>query len=201
MKRGKRGSISFYHQEKKIKISHIKNVLAYLFWAGLAILLAWVLVYSIGIKTSMVGSSMEPTLYNGQEMLIDRFAYNFIKPKHGDVVIFKPNGNENVHFYVKRVIGVPGDTIEIRNGYLYLNDIEQTNLFADKIEDAGVAKNKITLPEDEYFVMGDACNNSEDSRSANIGNVNKKTIYGKAWFHMAAENSGLGSIEKAKFSY
>lgn len=195
MARNRNGGLSFYYKEKKITNEKLKVIAGYLFWVLLAILIAYVVVYSIGIKTSMVGNSMETCLYNGQEVLIDRVGYNFIKPHRGDVIVFRPNGNQSSHYYIKRVIAVPGDEVQIKDGVLYLNDMAQTLMFSDKIADAGIAKDVITVGEDEYFVMGDNCNNSEDSRSANLGNVNIDTIYGKAWMHMASQTEGIGLIK------
>lgn len=193
--RRRKGGLSFYYKEKKITNEKIKNVLGYLFWVFLAVLIAYVFVYSVGIRTSMIGTSMEPSLYNGQEIMINRIIYNFVKPSHGDVIVFRPNGNEGSHLYVKRVIGVPGDVIRISSGVLYLNDEPQPDMFIDKIADAGLAAEALEIPEDSYFVMGDNCNNSEDSRSANLGFVNIDTVYGKAWFHLAAQKEGLGFIK------
>ena len=96
---------------------------------------------------------------------------------------------------MKRVVAVPGDTLYIKNGILYVNGETQEDYFNDKIAEPGLAENEIILGDDEYFVIGDNCNNSEDSRSANIGNIQKKYIIGKAWFRMAAQNSALGLIE------
>lgn len=194
MNRKKKGGLSFYQKEKKISNEKLKEIGSWIFLGFVAVLLAYVLTYSIGIKTSVIGSSMEPELSNGQEVLINRIVYNFLKPNRGDVIVFRPNGNENAHFYVKRVVGVPGDTIQISEGILYLNGKPQEDMFSDKIEDSGVAKEEITLGDEEFFVMGDNCNNSEDSRSANVGNVNKSTIIGKAWFHMASATDGLGTV-------
>lgn len=191
----RKGGLSFYYKEKKINNQRIKTAMGYIFWVLLAILTAYVFVVTAGIKTSVMGTSMEPSLYNGQEILINKVLYKFVRPTRGDVIVFSPNGNENAHYYVKRVIGVPGDTVQILNGVLYLNGEMQQDAFADKIADAGLANEIITVPEDEYFVMGDNCNNSEDSRSANLGNVHIDNIVGKAWFHMAARKEGLGFIK------
>ena len=96
-----------------------------------------------------------------------------------------PNGNEKSHYYIKRVIAVPGDTLQIKNGEVYVNG----ELFAEDVdvaqmEDAGLAAEEVTLGEDEYFVLGDNRNNSEDSRYANIGNIKKEYIIGKVWFRV-----------------
>lgn len=195
MSRKRHGGLSFYYKEKKITNERLKVVAGYMFWIVLAVFCAYVFVYSAGIKTSMIGSSMEPALSNGQEIMINRIVYNFMKPHRGDVVVFRPNGNESSHYYIKRVIAVPGDTVQIKDGVFYLNSEAKPLLFSDKIAEGGVASEEIVLPEDEYFVMGDNCNNSEDSRSANLGNVHIDTIYGKAWFHMASQREGIGFIK------
>lgn len=194
MARRKTG-LTFYQKEKKISNEKMREIGDWIFLAIVAVLLAFVLVYSFGLRTSVVGASMEPALSSGQEILIDRIIYNFTGPRRGDVVVFRPNGNENAHYYVKRVVGIPGDTVQIADGTLILNGEQMKDLFSDGIEDPGAAQDEILLAEDEYFLMGDNCNNSEDSRSANIGNVNKKLIVGKAWFHMASDRKGLGRIE------
>lgn len=187
--------LTFYKREAKISKQVVSIILMYAFIIFIAIVFAVCFVFGIGIKTSMVGYSMEPCLYNGQEVLIDRIIYNFSRPKRGDVIVFKPNGNENSHFYIKRVVGVPGDKIQINDGVLFLNGHAEPLMFSDKIEDEGVAFEEIEVANDEYFVMGDNCNNSEDSRSANLGNVNISTVYGKAWFHIATDEMGMGVIK------
>ena len=161
-----------------------------------AIFLAFVIVFSIGMRTSVIGDSMEPTLYNGQEILINRVIYKLSAPRRNDVVVFLPNGNENSHYYVKRVIGIPGETIQIKEGKVYIDGIMLNEDEAlDQMIDAGIAQNELTLAADEYFVLGDNRNSSEDSRSGNIGAVKKENIIGKAWFHMTSENESMGLIE------
>ena len=161
-----------------------------------AIFLAFVIVFSIGMRTSVIGNSMEPALYNGQEILMNRVVYKLSSPKRNDVVVFLPNGNENSHYYVKRVIGLPGETIQIKDGRVYINGVLLNEDDAlDQMIDAGIAQNELTLAADEYFVLGDNRNSSEDSRSGNIGALNKDNIIGKAWFHMASENESMGLIE------
>ncbi len=193
---GRKKGLSFYHKKKKISSAALREIAQWFFLVFTAVLIATVLVFSIGMRTSVIGVSMEPGLYNGQEILINHLIYKFVNPNRGDVVVFLPNGNQNTHYYVKRVVGLPGETIQIRDERLYVNGVlaEEDESY-DKMADAGIAENEITLGIDEYFVLGDNRNNSEDSRSGNIGPIKRDDITGKAWFHMASAGSGMGFIK------
>ena len=139
--------------------------------------------YFFGCRTTVVGNAMNDTLTNEEQILVNRFVYNVSSPKQGDVIAFLPNGNEQSHYYVRRVVACPGDTVQIKDGKVYVNgEVYQEKIMVASIEDAGVASEEIKLGDDEYFVLGDNRNVSEDSRSADIGNVKKSDIYGKAWF-------------------
>ncbi|MBP3420740.1 MAG: signal peptidase I [Lachnospiraceae bacterium] len=191
----RRKGLTFYQKRQKINASLVKEIWTYIFLVVASVLVAFVLVFSIGMKTSVIGVSMEPALYNGQEVLVNRFLYKLVAPGKGDVVVFLPNGNENSHYYVKRVAAEPGDRVAIRDGVLYINDVPYSEVELDKIADPGILENELTLEKDEYFVIGDNINSSEDSRSGNIGPVNKSAIIGKVWFHMASEGSGMGFMK------
>lgn len=192
----RRKGLSFYEKEKKINKATIREIFSTLFYSLAAILLAFVLVSSVGMKVSMIGVSMEPALYNSQGVLINRFVYSITSPKRGDIVAFLPNGNKNSHYYLKRVVGLPGETVQIIGGYVYINgELLPEDESFDKIADPGMAENEVVLGSDEYFVLGDNRNNSEDSRSGNIGAVKKETIAGKVWFHLACEEEGMGFVK------
>ena len=187
--------LTFYEKEKKISKATIKEILWMIFYSFAAVLLAFVLVFSVGMKVSMIGVSMEPGLYNGQEVLVNRLVYRFSSPNRGDIVVFLPNGNENSHYYIKRVVGLPGETIQIIDGYVYIDGrFYAEDESYDKIADAGIASTELKLGEKEYFVLGDNRNN-EDSRSVNIGAVHEDTIFGKAWFAFACDESEMKMIE------
>lgn len=186
--------LTFYEKEKKINKSTIHEILSTLFYCGVAVFLAFVLVFSVGMKISMVGVSMEPALYNGQEVLVNRFIYKITSPKRGDVIAFLPNGNQNSHYYLKRIVGLPGESVQIIDGYVYINGERLPEDEYDKMADYGIAENEIQLGSDEYFVLGDNRNMSEDSRSGNIGAVKKDTIAGKAWFHLSCDEEGTGFV-------
>ncbi|MBP9997323.1 MAG: signal peptidase I [Lachnospiraceae bacterium] len=187
--------LNFNRRRVKVSSENILEVFRYVFGIVAAIGLAAFLIYNLGMKTSVIGSSMETSLYNGQTIFISRLSYLFKKPKAGDVVVFLPNGNHNTHYYVKRVVAVPGDKVVIRGGELYVNDEPEMGEY-DKIADAGIADTPLTLGSDEYFVLGDNRNNGEDSRSGNIGPVKKNLIEGRAWFKLSKNESAFGFIMK-----
>jgi signal peptidase I len=186
--------LSFYRRKKKISSALLREIFSWIFGILAAVFVAVVLDYFLGMTTNVVGASMESTLYNGQGVLIDRFSYVLSSPKVGDVVVFLPNGNENAHYYVKRVVAVPGDEVRIENGVLYVNG-EKSAWTDEKILDAGIAENTLTMGKGEYFCMGDNTNNSEDSRSANVGPVKDVDIVGKVWFRLSCKEAGIGFVK------
>ena len=183
----RRSGLNFGRQKKKVNVSLLKEAAVWTVEILIVMLIAVTMVYFGGMRTSVVGQSMSETLNNGDEVLVNRFTYILTDPKPNDIIVFLPNGNEKSHYYVKRVIAVPGDTILIQNGEVYVNGepfTEEVDVSA--MEDAGLAAEEMTLGNDEYFVLGDNRNNSEDSRYANIGNIKKEYIIGKAWFRITS---------------
>jgi len=195
MGRRRRRGLSYYQKKKKVSASVVREVMSWIFSIVMAVFLAFLVTYSVGLRTSVIGVSMEPNLTNGQEILVNRFSYRFFSPKQGDVVVFLPNGNKNAHYYVKRVVAVPGQTVHIQSGILYVDGQPYEEDSYDLISSPGIAENEIILGSNEYFVIGDNCNSSEDSRSANIGPVTKSVIIGRAWFHLGNSVSGWGLVE------
>lgn len=164
----------------------LKEIITWAFQIVLVIGMAFVLVYFVGEKTNVIGAAMEPTLYNKDEVIINKFVYKLTNPQRGDVIVFQPNGNKNAHLNIKRVVGLPGETIKVENEVLYIDgEAYESEYVVTGIKEAGIAEEAIILGEDEYFVIGDNVNNSEDSRFANIGNVDKQDIQGKVWFRVA----------------
>ena len=103
-------------KERKINLSVFQEMVIWIVEIAITIAIAIVFTYFFGVRSTVVGPSMSPQLEDGDEVLIDRFFYKFVSPKAGDVIAFLPNGNTNTHYYLKRVIGVPGDTVQIRGG-------------------------------------------------------------------------------------
>ena len=167
----------------RLNWEYLPVVAKWVFEIAVVCLFAFVAVWYFGQRVSTVGDSMSPVLRNGDVVLVNRIVYNATTPKRGDVIVFKPKGNENDHYYIKRIVGLPGETIEIIENRVYIDgerleeDYETTN-----IDDVGVVDEKLKLAGDEYFVLGDNREQSEDSRDADVGNVKREYIYGKAWF-------------------
>lgn len=178
------GGLSFRRRRKKVSLTAAKSAALFVVEIIIVLLIAFVVVYCAGMKVTVVGNSMEDTLKDGEVVLVNRFTYNLSDPKAGDVVVFLPNGNEKSHYYLKRVVAVPGDKVLIKEGVLYVNGEMFDEEDTEAIKNAGLAEEEITVGEDEFFVLGDNRNSSEDSRYANIGNVSKEYITGKAWFYI-----------------
>ena len=166
-----------------MQISAVQRALLWIGQCILAFAVGCMLVYYFMTSMTCVGQAMEPTIGSGDQVLVSRFSYSLTSPKTGDVVAFKPNGNENSHYYMRRVIGVPGDVVQIKDGFIYVNDeLFETGIGNEQMSFAGIAEEALELEKNEYFVLGDNRDASEDSRNADIGTVNKSDIYGKAWF-------------------
>ncbi len=126
-------------------------------------------------RTIVDGTSMENTLQHKDNLLVEKVSYLFTDPDRFDVVVFYPNGREAEEYYIKRVIGLPGETIQIIGEDIYIDgEILEENYGKDPISYAGIAEEPLTLGEDEYFLVGDNRTVSEDSRYANIGPVEKE---------------------------
>ena len=183
-----------YRREKKYHVHEI--ILKWIVDITMVVCLSFILAtYMLG-KTTVVGHSMEPTLENDDSLLVDKVSYCFGQPKRYDVIVFEPAIANVSKYYVKRIIGLPGETVQIVDGEVYidgspleddviygfsLEDDDGNTIEPEKIYNAGLASEPITLGYDEYFVLGDNRNNSEDSRFSNVGNVKYSSIIGRIW--------------------
>ena len=138
MRRRQRG-LQFYRKKKGLSMQAVKEVFSWIVLSVLAVFLAFMVIWAVGLRTNMIGVSMEPGLTNGQGILVNRLKYRFFSPQTGDVVVFLPNGNQNAHYYVKRVVAVPGQTVLIQDGILYIDGKAQENEEMDLIASAGIA--------------------------------------------------------------
>lgn len=185
-----RGGLSF-RRKKRLSLEVKATIRNYAVGCTVSVILGILLVLGFGYTITNVGVSMEDAVVHNQKVLVNRISYFFFSPKAGDVIVFKHGNNE--HMYIKRIVAAAGDTVQIIDGQLYVNNVLVKDSF-DKIADAGIAEEKLYLGEDEYFVMGDNRNNSEDSRFQSIGAISKGQIIGKAWFALPAEGSSMKPI-------
>lgn len=167
-------------REKHKKI--LKNVLIWIVEIAAVVGLSYFIVNYGLEKVTMAGDSMNDTLVDGDQILINKFSYRFTPPKRFDIIVYRQNGKEHSYYSVKRVIGLPGDTVQIKDGCVYIDGKKiKERVSVDEMVNGGLALEKIKLDEDEYFVLGDNRNDSEDSRFASIGNIVRDEIIGKAW--------------------
>ena len=173
--------------QKAGKASHLlTNVIIIAFCIGIAYFLASFVTNYVAYQTPVEGESMEPTLTDGDSVVIQRLSYYFTDPKRYDVVVFPvhyDSGSTEKTYYIKRVIGLPGETVQIIDGSVYINNEKLTDdkYSSTTINEAGIAENPLVLGENQYFVMGDNRNMSTDSRNSYVGLVNKNDIVGEAW--------------------
>lgn len=165
----------------------MKEIISTLIYLLGVLCLTWVVITFVGQRTEVDGSSMEPMLSHGDNLIVDKISYRFRDPQRYDIIVFPFQYQENT-YYIKRIIGLPGETIQIDGeGNIYVDgDLLRENYGREIIraDTVGIAVNPITLGEDEYFVMGDNRNNSTDSRTEIVGNIKRDDIIGRAWIRI-----------------
>jgi len=177
----------------KSKKNDLKNKILKAIGKEVGIFLLYITIFAVVMvllqtfviqRTRVSGRSMEPTLSDGDVLFVDKISYNFSDPERFDIIPFE---YEDGVYYIKRIIGLPGESVRIdESGIIYINGEVLTESYGKEvIYDAGIAINEITLGDDEYFVLGDNRNNSQDSRSANVGNIKRSDIMGRAFFRLS----------------
>ncbi len=177
----------------------------FLFIAEVIIIIAAAyLITHYGLEKLTVSSEyMSPTLNNDENILINKMSYKIHSIKRNDIVVIRQSGSEHDYYMIDRVIGLPGEKVRIQDGEVYIDDekLKEKHDFP-KMENGGLALEEITLDKDEYFVLCDNRNGGEDSRNANVGNILKKDIVGKAWIRVKpfAFIKGIDAFKKDKTS-
>ena len=172
----------YFHEEEDQSQGKFRTLLGWAVNLVTVVTLALFVVMMFGERVTVTGRSMEPTLQGEDVVLLNKLWYNFGKPKRMDVVAFR-TGEGTGKTYVKRIVGLPGETVEIRDGKLYVDGNETA--MPKTIAIPGLAEEGVTLGEDEYFVLGDDPDTSEDSRFANVGNVRRDQILGMVWLRVS----------------
>ena len=167
------------YEEKKPGI--LREILGFLIYVGIVVGITFFIITFVGQRTYVSGSSMENTLSHGDNLIVDKITYRFSDPKRYDIIVFPFRHEENV-YYIKRIIGLPGETIQIQDGSIYINgEILSESYGREVMKSAGLAEDPITLGEGEYFVLGDNRNDSMDSRDPGVSTIHREEIIGRAW--------------------
>jgi len=180
--------------EKEQETSIAKEILGWILYIAIIIGVTYFIVTYVGQRTKVSGDSMESTLQDGDNLIVDKTSYRFRDPKRFEIIVF-PYKYEEDTYYIKRIIGLPGETVQIQGGEIYINgEILEESYGLEKIWEGyeGIAKNPITLGEDEYFVLGDNRNHSADSREQNVGLLKRDDLIGRAWIRIwPLDNMGV----------
>lgn len=159
----------------------VKELLGWIVYIAIIIGLTWLIITFVGQRTRVSGHSMEATLHDGDNLIVDKLSYHFREPKRFEIIVF-PYRHKESTYYIKRIIGLPGETVQVKDGYVYINGEKlDENYGLEVMEDAGIAAEPIELGEDEYFVLGDNRNHSSDSRDPSVGILHRDELIGRAW--------------------
>lgn len=163
----------------------LREILSTSLYLLVVLALTFLVVTYVGQRTKVIGSSMEPMLSDGDNLIVDKITYRFGDPQRFDIIVFPFRYAEKT-YYIKRIIGLPGETVFIdETGTIYINgEVLKEHYGKEVITDPGRAYEPVTLGEDEYFVMGDNRNNSSDSRDPVVGNIHRDEFIGKAWMRI-----------------
>lgn len=172
--------------KEKLEDEKVRGFMSWVFEIVVTLVLAAMVGIMLFQTVTMQESSMEPTIAVGDRFFINRVVYKFSSPKRGDLIVFRTNASDDAALHIRRVIGLPGETIQISGGRILIDgEAYKEGKDFPMISNPGLASSSITLESGEYFVLGDNRNNSEDSRYADIGMVKKRYIAGKIWFTCA----------------
>ena len=159
-----------------------REILSWVIYLLIVVALTYFILHFVGQRTMVSGQSMEPTLSNGDNLIVDKISYRFRDPQRYDIIVF-PYKYEEDTYYIKRIIGMPGETVQVIGGYVYINgELLESDIYgAEPMESGQLADQPITLGADEYFVLGDNRNHSSDSRDPSVGVLKRSDLLGRAW--------------------
>ena len=170
--------------ETEEKPNVMRELLGMLVYVGIVLAITFLIITFVGQRTHVSGESMENTLDDGDQLIVDKLTYRFHDPERFDIIVFPFRYKDNT-YYIKRIIGLPGETVQIADGEIYINgEVLEESYGREVMQDAGLAAEPITLGDDEYFVLGDNRNYSSDSRDPSVALIHRKEIIGRAWLRI-----------------
>ena len=163
----------------------LRTILGYILYILVIIGLTWMIVTFVGQRTRVSGQSMETTLQDGDNLIVDKISYRFHDPSRYDIIVFPYKYEENT-FYIKRIIGLPGEIVQVKDGYTYINGKKLTSdIYGREVMDEpGIAEEPIKLGSDEYFVLGDNRNHSQHSLNPYVGVLKRSDLLGRAFIRI-----------------
>lgn len=168
--------------KKRTKVSYTIEFVIYI--ALILLCIFWVPEHIVQ-RTVVKGESMENNLHEGESLLVDKVSYKFSSPSRYDIIVFYPYGKDVDEYYVKRIYGLPGETVQIKDNDIYINGEKIEDSYAkNAMDDAGIAEEPVKLAEDEYFVLGDNRMVSLDSRDPDLGPIKKENIAGHVFLRI-----------------
>ena len=167
------------------KKSVIGETVSFILYIAVVFLVTFLVIHYVGQRTQVSGSSMEYTLSDGDNLIVDKISYRFYEPERFDIIVF-PFQQEEDTYYIKRIIGLPGETVQVgEDGTILINGMELEESYGrEVIQEPGAAAEPLTLREGEYFVLGDNRNASSDSRDPSVGMIQREDIVGRAWLRI-----------------
>ena len=178
------GRNNYGKRAEKSKLSVLKEIFGFLIYVAVVVGITFLIITFVGQRTYVSGSSMENTLSDGDNLIVDKITYRFTDPQRFDIIVFPFQYGEKV-YYIKRIIGLPGETIRVQDGEIYVDgEILEDSYGREVMRSSGIAEDPIVLGEDEYFVLGDNRNDSMDSRDPSVGLIKRDHIIGRAWMRV-----------------
>ena len=172
------------NKENKEEFNLVGEIIEMIIYFLVVLILFLLLQFFVGQHIEVNGKSMENTLSDKDHLILEKVSYRFRDPARFDIIVFRPfeTNEDKDTYYIKRIIGLPGESVQIIDGQILINDkVLEENYGNEIIANAGIASEKIILSDDEYFLLGDNRNNSSDSRCKAIGPVKRDVIIGRAW--------------------
>lgn len=161
-----------------------RELLGWIVYLLLIVGLTYLIITYVGQRTKVSGQSMETTLHDGDNLIVDKISYRFRDPERYEIIVFPYQHKENT-FYIKRIIGLPGETVQVKDGYVFINGEQLEEHYGNELmELPGIAEQPLTLGADEYFVLGDNRNHSSDSRDPSVGILHREDLLGRAWIRI-----------------